>query len=217
MIYLYAEVLANIRQANVYACLPSNKNDGTKIDVGADKKSVKVSHDGEVASVCLPAGFSASTRLNLLSNQSKEVTIRLELLDSESTDSTDHLVGHDSPWPAKVLTMQSKIRCVRCAQILLVEGDLNEFRDLPSQHWAEMMELWHCHRPYVEGSTPVKDTEATAGAKGYGFAAKIKAREKVIYVDHTTFLMHKSSLKNIEVWLHTATPIPLSFSQNTSS
>ena len=199
MIYLYAEVLANIRQANLYASLETRKNEHTKIDVASDKKTITVSHNGETASIYLPTEISGNAEINIPIDRGKEVSVRLELADIMTMPSLEDAIGGEGPWSARDLSPNTRLRCRACQSGVLVSEMPMAFKDLPSDHWAEMMDFWHCHRPHHAEPNQAKDTEEAAQAKGYGNSSKLKATRGVAFVDTASFLLAEQSCRNMEV------------------
>lgn len=192
IIYLYVEVLANIRQANLHASLETHKNEHTKIDIASDKKTITVTHDGETASIYLPTEIGGTAEVNIPVDRGKEMSVRLELADIMNMPSVEDTYGNEAPWSANDLSPNTQLRCRACETGLLTNEIPLEFKDLPSEHWAEMMDMWHCHRPE-------KDAEAAADYKGYGASTRVKAAPGIAFVDTASFLFAEQSCKNIQV------------------
>jgi len=199
IIYLYVEVLANIRQANFYASLETQKNEHTHIDIASDKKTITVTHDGETASIYLPTEISGTAAVSIPIDRGKEMSIRLELADIKNMPAMENGTGDEAPWSANDLSPNTQIQCRVCkAEILTNESPL-DFKALPSEHWAEMMDIWHCHRPQAEEPNQGKAGEEAADLKGYGSSTKLKAAAGVAFVDTASFLLAEQSCRNIEV------------------
>jgi ubiquitin-protein ligase E3 D len=210
MIYLYAEVLANIRQANLYASLKTHKNEHTKIDIASDKQTVTVSHDGEIASIYLPTKIGGTAEVNIPIDRGKEMSVRLELEDIMTMPSVDN-APNEGPWPANELSANTRLRCRVCNTELLTNGTPMDFKDLPSEHWAEMMDFWHCHRPHDPEPSQAKEADASAHSKGYGSSTKLKAAPATVFVDTTSFLLAEQNCKSIQVGFTISYSIYLSF------
>lgn len=198
IIYLYAEVLANIRQANLYASLETHKNEHTKIEIASDKKTITVSHDGETASIYLPTEIRGTAKVNIPIERGKEMTVRLELADIKNMPCLENTIGHEEPWSANDLSPNASLRCRVCeAEFLSNEVPL-QFKDLPNECWAEMMDFWHCHRPQHAASSQAEDAEEAADSKGYGSHTKLKATPGVAFVDTAYFLLAEQDCRNIQ-------------------
>lgn len=198
-IYLYAEVLANIRQANLYASLQTHKNEHTRIDIASDKKTVTVSHDGQTACIYLPTEIRGTAEVNIPIERGKEMSVRLELADITTMPSAKDAVGNEGPWLATDLSSEADIRCRLCTTEVRQKGMPLDFKDLPSQHWAEMMDFWHCHRPHDATVGSDEDAKLAADYKGYGSSTKLKAAPGIAFVDTMSFLLDATSCRNIQV------------------
>lgn len=199
MIYLYVEVLANIRQANLYASLQTHKNEHTNINIASDKKTVTVSHDGETASIYLPTEIGGTAEVNIPTERGKEMSVRLELADIENMPSVENTTGDEAPWSANDLSADTQIRCRVCKAELLTNEVPLDFKDLPSEHWAEMMDIWHCHRPQDAEPSQEKDAAEAADSKGYGSSTRLKVAAGVAFVDAASFLITEQSCRNVQV------------------
>lgn len=61
------------------------------------------------------------------------------------------------PWSASELSQEQKqlksissyfrFQCSNCESEIISSINVNEWHQLPSEHWAEMMDFWHCHKP----------------------------------------------------------------------
>lgn len=198
-IYLYAEVLANIRQANLYASLETQKNEYTHIDVASDKKTITVSHDGETARIYLPTEIGGTAAVSIPDDRCKEMSLRLELADIENMPSVENTLGNEGPWLAKHLSPNTQLRCRVCHAELLTNEIPLVFKDLPSEHWAEMMDIWHCHRPQEIDPIHRDCAEKAADSKGYGASTRLKAAPGIAFVDIASFLFAEQSCRNVQV------------------
>lgn len=199
MIYLYVEVLANIRQANFYASLETYKNEHTKIDIASDKKTITVSHDGETASIYLPTEIGGTAEVNIPVDRSKEMSVRLELADIMNMPSVENAPGDEAPWSANDLGLNTQLRCRECKTEILTNELPLQFKDLPSEHWAEMMDIWHCHKPQAVEPDKGEDAGKAADFKGYGASTKLKAAAGIAFVDAAFFLFAEQSCKDVQV------------------
>ncbi|CAH6718383.1 hypothetical protein CLIB1444_01S05512 [[Candida] jaroonii] len=80
--------------------------------------------------------------------------LNLSLKNQSSTIKTDNFMLTDLQWSCKDLLKTPKIDnkncfkfiCKQCEEVI-VDSD-NRFNDMPSELWAELMDLWHCHKPH---------------------------------------------------------------------
>lgn len=75
---------------------------------------------------------------------------------------------------------------------------IREWRDLPNENWAEMMDFWHCHKPPLE-ENEAGDTTSVGAAKGYAAGNKLRAAEGIGFVDLETFLFSESNCQSMLV------------------
>jgi hypothetical protein len=55
------------------------------------------------------------------------------------------------PWTASQIQRSEagiKLRCKSCGSV--VSESIKAWKDMPSEHWAETMDFWHCHKPHDE-------------------------------------------------------------------
>ena len=197
-IYLYAEILANIKQVSLYASLQTTKNEKTKIDVSSDRRVVTVLHDGQSANIFLPTGIAGSAEVTIPAEKKKEVSVRLEIEDLAGLSSANDCQSqNDYPWLAEDLSVETVIRCANCEATLIDQGTITTWKDLPSEGWAEMMDLWHCHKPHGRG--PETKESAVAGRKGYSASSRLTATEGTGLIDVSTFLLAREDCRHIQV------------------
>ena len=197
-IYLYAEILANIKQVSLYASLQTTKNEKTKIDVSSDRRVVTVLHDGQSANIFLPTGIAGSAEVTIPAEKKKEVSVRLEIEDLAGLSSAnDYQSQNNYPWLAEDLSVETVIRCANCEATLIDQGTITTWKDLPSEGWAEMMDLWHCHKPHDHG--PQTKESAAAGRKGYSASSRLIATEGTGLIDVSTFLLAREDCRHIQV------------------
>ncbi|ANB12286.1 hypothetical protein AWJ20_535 [Sugiyamaella lignohabitans] len=55
------------------------------------------------------------------------------------------------PWSADMLNSHKvSFCCVQCDGELVKPNRIKQWKSLPSENWAEMMDFWHCHKPKSE-------------------------------------------------------------------
>lgn len=199
---LYAELLTNIRQISVAASLPSPSDASTQVALAADCQTVELSHGGIVARLTLPAKTALSAALLPIQDRQKGATtlswrLPLEPSSTPSPHQTDAL-----PWSATDLDPSSAVTCRQCRTAVVPAGAVKEWKDLPSENWAEMMEFWHCHKPdhaHALGDDAGKADEASLASRGYGASSLISAQGGVGFVDLTTLLFAESDCRHLTV------------------
>lgn len=211
---IYAELLTNIRQLSVAVTLPSPAGGQTKALIAPDGATLHIHHAGTETSFPLPgrvlAQAGAPTALPTpppsASSAPHTLSWRLPLADSSAalrSSSADDPV----PWTARDLLPGSAIACRRCAAAIVPGGKAGEWKDLPSENWAEMMDFWHCHKPSTDHEDEHehgvngegKEDHEHLTRRGYGANSSIAAQPGVGMVDLTSFLFCEADCVGLKV------------------
>jgi hypothetical protein len=198
---IYAELLSNIRQVSVIASLQTPSNQDTRVTLSNDRLQLRLVHNGATVLLVLPAQVAAVSSLQQPKLGSREISWRLALPSTASTDSgADSADNASAPWPASTLSEQSQFSCRKCGNTLLAMGSVQSWKDLPSENWAEMMDFWHCHKPNVlkKHNTNIHH-DTYLEEKGYGANTRFMARRGVGFVDLTYFLLSKEDCSGVQV------------------
>ena len=142
---LYAEYLLNLHQVSVYATLPSKSNQGTKASIDENTPTFIIEHDGGCARLMLPCKVKSNQTLSP-SLGDYEQSFRL-IADASNTQYLYEREIEKDPWSAATLPTDISIACKSCKYQLT--DHMRQWKDLPSGGWADMMDLWHCHKPTV--------------------------------------------------------------------
>lgn len=198
---VYAELLSNIRQVSVVASLSTPSNQDTRAALSNDKQQLKLIHNGVTALLILPTQVAAVSSLQQLALGSQEISWRLALPSSASTNTgADFTDGVSAPWSASEIPEQAEVSCQKCGAILLAAGSIQSWKDLPSENWAEMMDFWHCHKPSVpKGDVASGHQENHLEKAGYGAKKGFMARSGVGLVDMTNFILSANDCCGIKV------------------
>ncbi|KAF2201117.1 hypothetical protein GQ43DRAFT_455970 [Delitschia confertaspora ATCC 74209] len=207
-IALYAELLLHIRTITLFASLHTLHNRETKALFSADGTSLTISHEGESASVQLPAkikrGGTATIALPA-APQSKEISLRLQveedaggLLRENEADAGER-EANPVPWGGLALDRCAKdfgvrVVCKSCHKPLLKEGSVKEWRDLPNENWAEMMDFWHCHKPEEHH----ENGHSHGSGKGYAAGNRLRAERGKGFVDVVSLLLHEENCEGVK-------------------
>lgn len=205
-IMLYAELLLHIRTITLFASLRSHHSRETKARLDADGSLITVSHEGYKATIRLPIKVSgkgdAALELPALP-PSKELTLRLQLEEQDDSDMlglmADVRKANIVPWDGVALSKQEgvELRCKNCEGVVLRSHAVSEWKDLPNENWAEMMDFWHCHKP---DEHHLQDHAHEAGEqKGYAAGNRLRALDGVGLVDITSFLVREQDCEGAKV------------------
>ena len=203
MIHLYVEHLLNIRTLSIQAALSTVSNKETKATLSADGATLNLTHEGESACIKLPINLSpkqeSKVKITIPAVPSRELSFRVQLeeKDGEERNLLSNVVregGNVIPWTANSLTDDTEVCCGSCNCVLFERGNIQTWKDLPSEGWAEMMEFWHCHKPHEPHSHLNGDLN-----KGYAAGSKLAIESGVGLVDVADILFAADDCKNITV------------------
>jgi ubiquitin-protein ligase E3 D len=195
-IYLYAELLIHIRQLTLHASLETEKNEHTKILLSSDKKIVTALHEGENASIYLPTQISGTANVTFPLKRRTELSTKLQIEDLHQLEQALEASSDiEVPWPAPELTNQTSISCRGCSNVIVKNGTVREWKDLPNENWADLMDIWFCHKPHDH---PENGGEA-AESKGFSVKSKLQTISGLGFVDLLSFLLDPSDCSDIEV------------------
>lgn len=197
--HVYSELLPNIRSVSLFIrpLAPVEKQKVT-VHVRADGKTLMITQGETVLQLALPVKVANETLHSLpMTNASPEdLTSRLQpdpvALQALASTCGDNYV----PWSSQKLDHCSKIKCASCATVIVEDGSIHKWQDLPSANWAEMMEFWHCHKPLEH-----EETQNVTGedSKGYSAGNTLTAREGVGFVDTLSLLFSPQDCMSIKV------------------
>lgn len=189
----------HIRQLTLHASLETDKNEHTKIFISSDKHIITAIHDGESSSIYLPTQISGTANVTFPFDKKTEISARVQIDDSEQSNSgSDDFAGVEVPWCATDLSESTSARCRSCTSEVLQPGKVTTWKDLPSDHWADLMDVWFCHKPHNDHS---HDHHA-AEAKGFSAKSRIAAQAGTGLVDAVSFLIHQDDCCGIQVSHH---------------
>ena len=192
-IHLYAELLLNIRQVTVFAILPSNSNDKTRVWLCDDERTLGLRHEDEEAIIELPC-LVVNANLKIPPATKTEVFFRLVVSEPARllTQAKEASFCND-PWPASTLASETRVACGSCGTLLVNNVDV--WKHLPSPGWADMMDLWHCHKPSANN----EDDEYAGSSKGYAAANALGPTAGIGLVDASQLLVSDNDCTGIEV------------------
>lgn len=208
LITLYAELLLHVRTVTMFASLRTHHTRETTAKLSTDGTSITVTHEGRSATIHMPFAVQGGgdAEMTLPSEpHSKDITMRLQLEELEDSDVLGTLQSEDRktnvvPWDGASLQSQSRllVRCARCKGVLVPPGSITQWRDLPNENWAEMMDFWHCHKP-DEHHLHDHVHETAIEGKGYAAGNKLKAADGLGFVDLTSFLLTAQDCEGAKV------------------
>ncbi|RMY27226.1 hypothetical protein D0865_16067 [Hortaea werneckii] len=208
-IHLYAEHLQNIRTLSIQASLATFSNTETKATLSADGSQLSLSHEGETATIQLPItvpGGHNDATLTIPSAPSKELTFRVSLSEKPGSNLLGERPAPSSetiiPWMSSHLSARAEISCANCQTVLIPRGTVAQWKDLPSEGWAEMMDFWHCHKPDVPHDHDHRhDVHGVKGSAGRGIGAnsRLAVERGVGLVGPLELLFAREDTRSIKV------------------
>ncbi|KAG9249649.1 ubiquitin-conjugating enzyme E2-binding protein [Emericellopsis atlantica] len=197
-ILIYAEFLSNIRQVSIAVNLTSPSNADTAAEVTQGGTAFRVQHGGLTREVLLPERVAVASTVPVAPS-TESLSWRLPISSRLPSESLFSLENQALPWTATDLRPGSSVACRACGNIFVQNGKISQWKDLPSENWAEMMEFWHCHKPHDHdhGHTNGDAEEADLTKRGYGASNAISAQETVGFVDITSFMFTESDCDGI--------------------
>lgn len=225
--HLYAEYLPKLQKISIVVSLAIPSESNTKVIIGNDANTLEVHHKTVTTRMALPVtssirdvhlGFGNSG----ISPGQTKLTWRIEpanaVIKAAEAAARTGIEVVRVPWSAADLVVDVDVVCRKCRAIILSKDNLVEWRDLPSENWAEMMEFWHCHKPTItngdkEGEK-LTDGQANQSidshnhstasndqlvSRGYGANSAISARSGIGFVDLTKFLFFGEDCRGLTV------------------
>ncbi|KAL6711863.1 hypothetical protein ACN47E_002906 [Coniothyrium glycines] len=207
-ITLYAELLLNIRTVTLFASLRTNFSRETHAKLSANGSCITVSHEGSHATIRLPVNVKGGGDADLSLPSippNKEITLRLQIEELENSDLLGALNSEERqqnivPWNGSYLEQLGDVEviCKNCREPMVLQGKIKEWRDLPNENWAEMMDFWHCHKP-DEHHLHDNTHEEAIGQKGYAAGSRLQASQGIGFVDLSSILLKEQDCDGVRL------------------
>lgn len=212
---IYAEFLPKLGRISVVVHLPTSANFETKALVASGGERLIVHHGGTTTEMLLPVKAALSGEQlpggfpTGLDKMSWRLLPHRDMLAAAGSGRPGFESGA-VPWSALDLKPNVDVLCRECDAVIIPRDEVREWKDLPSENWAEMMEFWHCHKPVTNG-TGDKEGEQKAledqqASRGYGANSAIAAQRGVGFVDLTKFLFDSDNRINLVVSILRSSP-----------
>lgn len=135
---------------------------------------------------------------------------QLELYSHGSVDVV-HLPVHVEPVEQKIRAGPQKVRLTPLTswseplqkfvppKELIAPGRFVQWKALPSEHWAELMDVWHCHKPHAEGNSHCAQPHAASSGDSAMYELAMNgfhAQPGLAYYSDTYYLIDPSDLKD---------------------
>ncbi|KAG9517019.1 hypothetical protein KCV07_g6482, partial [Aureobasidium melanogenum] len=182
MTNLYAEFLPNIKTLTVTTVLDTPRDDTTALSLSSDRTELVLEHNSRTDRIKLPARVSGHGHQNLQLPNTGE-------LQCANRIPAEPFFGEEEPvalWSATYLDSRTRLHCKQC-NALVSSDKIRDWKNLPSEAWAEMMDLWHCHKP--DEPDHDHDHDDAPATKGYAAGNKLRAQAGVGLIDVMSFLL----------------------------
>lgn len=218
--FLYAEFLPKLGRISIVIHLPTPSTYLTKALVSDDARRLLVYHEGATTELVLPVKTALKNEHlpGEIPPGLDEMSWRLVPHKSEVAAAGFGRSGFDAgavPWSAVDLKPHVDVTCRTCGTVFISKDNLKEWKDLPSENWAEMMEFWHCHKPTNNTKNGQENgkqtTEDQQTSRGYGANSAIGSQKGVGFVDLTKMLFHGDDFQELMV---SNRPVPTLYSHN---
>ena len=196
---IYAEYLPNISQISLHVTLSTVINDKTTIKLDTDCRILCLRHHENEVSLLLPCQVAPETLAQVSQLNSMCFSFRLQAAQTGRVRERSPYSAEDEvPWSAERLDANSKAACRFC-KATIIAGQIKFWRNLPSDHWIEMMDFWHCHKPNseIEGSQIDEDA-----SKAYIASDKLTVRSGVGLVNTSCFMVYPGDFPTLQVSQH---------------
>ncbi|KAI9831419.1 MAG: hypothetical protein M1826_003592 [Phylliscum demangeonii] len=197
-ITLYAELLLNIRQMAISISLQSPTDHTTHLQLSPDHTVLVVRHGGRQSSLKLPMKVADASLIRLPTEPTTEISLRIS---AGPLIKAGIAARQAEPWSARALTGTRQLACMTCGSALLAADRIQTWKDLPAENWAEMMELWHCHKP--DPISHDQQDESSSNGKAYGASSKFTAQTGVAFVGVNSVLLSPEDCGGMELWIFT--------------
>ncbi|KAA8916846.1 hypothetical protein TRICI_000965 [Trichomonascus ciferrii] len=161
-----SEYLARIKAVAISIQLPSECNID-KLSFEDTRKAIVhyQGKDGDErrAIMYLPeeVSYSVTQVEHPVAETTNTISFRLPAVPNERGNGVKTSSFFDSskliiPWSASELTGFSgdiDVKCGNCSDLLGTHSNSMNWKQLPSENWAEMMDFWHCHKPENKNET----------------------------------------------------------------
>lgn len=207
---VYAELLPHISDISVSLTLldrTENISAENILELLPCRQALSISYQGQKRILRLPARVlpsDAGLRSHALKRASHTSNVTSFSLKTDT--SHESLTPFDPsdipiPWTGKDMSAKTFLRCRTCGNPIFEPSEASEvaWKDLPSADWAELMDIWHCHKPdsHEDEKKQRSDTE-TAEAKGYGAENRTVCHENTVLVDSLHFYLTEASCIGVE-------------------
>ncbi|PSK55704.1 hypothetical protein B9Z65_4582 [Elsinoe australis] len=201
---LFAEHLPFVQSTNLIIQLGSVLDSNTRLSIGDSGRSILLQHHGQEERIRLHAAV-ANIKHDSQLLPAPPLTSRISRLAALTRHKRSASGAEQQAilWTANQLDKDAQFLCGGrtssgdfCHAVILGNTSIKAYKDLPSEGWADMMDLWHCHKPEEDHD------HSALNEKGYSASSRLIAQTGVAMVDILTFLVSKEDCTNIKILEH---------------
>lgn len=198
-IQLFVEHLSYANVVNLFVQLPSPRDHTTTLRL-IDQR-LQLDHADVSVSVDFPFALDVTGGDLSACSPNHATSSKTSRLQTEAGPLRTYNENVEPPWSASALGSETTIVCKSqvssksepCGAHIIFPGTITDWRDLPSLGWADMMDIWHCHKPHEH------DSPSNVNAKGYAAGNTQIARPGIGFIDPLRFMVDRGDCQNIEV------------------
>ncbi|KAF3938542.1 hypothetical protein ABW19_dt0208052 [Dactylella cylindrospora] len=184
-ILFFCELLSNIKQVSVSIDTQDAQTTPTSVSLHPSRRALTITLGNQTSHLILPIPVDHASKF-ITPSTSYRLPVAQSIL---SPKSFEHILESPPvPWDAASLTKELSIHCTTCTTRIVPPGSVKEWKNLPSEFWADLMDLWHCHKPH--------DENGHEGGK-YAGVGRIIATKEIGLVDPMYFLLCPDDCENI--------------------
>ncbi|KMP09910.1 hypothetical protein CIHG_07238 [Coccidioides immitis H538.4] len=203
------------------ADLPNSSETQSILEIVPSRDELLLSVGDQKRSLRLPARVAPSApsyfplQPGSASNiDQREFSFRLQVDEGSQCFPSRDASTPQIPWSAKHMSAETQIKCRACGNILLEPqgGNRMVWKDLPSANWAELMDIWHCHKPdshedgdhkdKITHNGPMSTHNESAASKGYGAGNHTVCQADTVLVDVMNFYVTETNAVGVESMLN---------------
>lgn len=185
-----AEYHEHVRVIHLSIDISSEPDDLTSLEI-YDRKTLRLRHAFQSHTIALPASVKLSEKLNIVIDKTI-ISCRIpasSILEAAGTldvplSSSDEL-GND-------------LICQACSTRIVAASSL-VWKNLPSEHWVEMMDSWHCHRGVTDEHHHEHHDQYALPEHIVSATERIRARPGIGLVGLSYLLIHPQDFQGCKV------------------
>ncbi|SMN21996.1 similar to Saccharomyces cerevisiae YJR141W Essential protein of unknown function [Maudiozyma saulgeensis] len=102
--------------------------------------------------ISLPGKFTIpDTNVTFQSSKQPVFNLRLKAICENHIQLSGFNDEMQEKWCKKELSQLSffTFNCINCNNTIISKDNFSRLNDMPSEHWEELMDYWHCHKPSI--------------------------------------------------------------------